>query len=779
MADDTPDRDSDFLKTARERWKLADDADAGQSEREREDLAFYADEQWPADLKLARQGQQPVSGMPAVPARPTLVINKVKEPVRQILNQERQSDIGIELVPADDFGDLGITPDDTEVTLREGLIRRIQRESKAADARTWAFSRAAIAGRGYYLVMTRYLPGKTWDQEVYVHRIYNQAGVKLDPSHEQPDGSDSDWGFVGTWVPSERYTVEFPKLADGTDNDFTDADFMGLTEEYPDWYQSEEGGKGKKAIRVVDYWYTKRTARELAILEDGTSVWTEELPDGVKPLETRTVIEKQIKFCKIGGGVHELEKTDWPGQEMPIIKVLGEELQPYDDQRRAIGMVRPSRDAQMGYNYMVSKQVETIGLTPIPPLMVDPEAISQYEAWYQVANTRTLPYLPYRTRGADGQPYSEPHRPPVDPNILPIAQSINLFDQGIKSTTAVPDPTLGNVDPTLKSGRAIREVVANAQQSTSNFMDNLARSARYEGQVINNLLYPIYGNKPGRLVRILTGEGENQTMLIGDPQEMQQSQQLQAKAAKVAKLTKDAHFNVTVKVSRSFSTRREQIQSMLGQIISADPNQMLVSGDILYKNMDIPESKQLAERMRVMLAPPIQKMLAEQESGQQPLPPQVQAQLAQLQQRVQMAEQAMQQMNQELQGKQLEQQTKVQIAQSDGQRDIQLEQIRMRTELEKARMDNAAKMYVADVQARIKGVLALHDAEHEAVAMAHEAVQNDIDRSLQQRQTAQGMAHEAALGAGQQDFDAQQTQGQQGFDAAMAQQQTESEGESV
>ena len=39
---------------------------------------------------------------------------------------------------------------------------------------------ATIAGRGYWLVNTRYVPGKTRDQEVYIHRIYNQASVLLE-----------------------------------------------------------------------------------------------------------------------------------------------------------------------------------------------------------------------------------------------------------------------------------------------------------------------------------------------------------------------------------------------------------------------------------------------------------------------------------------------------------------------------------------------------------------------------------------------------------------------
>src|SRR5689334_5023799 len=200
---------STFMKTARARFKSGDEAQTKQRQRERDDLSFYAGEQWPPDIRQARQSQQPTNGMPAVPARPTLVINKVREPVRQIQNQERASDINIELVPADDFGDLGLTPDDNEITLREGLVRRIQRESNAMDARSWAFSRATQAGTGYYRVNTTYLPGRTWDQEITVERIFNQSAVVLDPSHTQPDGSDAEWAFIGYDLTPERYKAEF------------------------------------------------------------------------------------------------------------------------------------------------------------------------------------------------------------------------------------------------------------------------------------------------------------------------------------------------------------------------------------------------------------------------------------------------------------------------------------------------------------------------------------------------------------------------------------------
>ncbi len=753
-------KDSKFLRKARARFKLADSADSKQSEREREDLAFYNDEQWPTDVQLQRQGQQPTNGMPAVPARPTLVINKIKEPVRQILNQERASDLGIQIVPADDFGDLGIIPDSTEIDLREGLVRMIQRDSHAADARSWAFSRAVIAGRGYYMVMTRYLPGKTADQEIYIHRIYNQDGVRLDPAHVHPDGSDCEFEFVGTWVPWDKFAAHYPTLADGKDNPFSDAsaeEFIGMMEAYPEWYQETgDGDNTQRAVRVTDYFYAEYTNRELSVMADGSAQWSDELTeDDEEPVDTRTVVEKVIKYCKIGGGILTLEETDWPGPDMPIVKVVGEEIQPYDDQRRSIGMVRPARAAQMGENYLISKFVETVGLTPIPALQVDPDAIDGYEAWYAVANTRSLPFLPSRTYDDQGRQLKEPHRPAIDPNILPLAQGISLFDTFIRSTTAVPDPTLGNVDPSLKSGKAINATVANAAQSTSNFLDNLSRSIRYEGQIVNNLLYPVYGTRPGRLLRLLNHDGEPKRMQIAQPpvqpmQGMPSPVQPEPEHPQV-KLTEDAHFNVIVKVTTNSEKRREQLVQTLGQIIAADPQQMMIQGDLLYKNMDVPDHKEMAERQKVVLVPQVQAYLAAKDSGQ-PIPPAAMAKIAALEHQVQQAQQLLQQLGPKAEGKQLESDTKIKI-----------EEMRQMTsageqaaETHRDREANETKLAVAELGAKVDR-LALFleerarlgmqgaDAASQASSQAHDAAMaaQEHDNAMTQQQDA--IAGQAAL----------------------------------
>lgn len=776
-------KDTDFLKTARSRFKFADETDTNQRQRERDDLAFANREQWPADIRLARQGQQPINGMPAIPSRPTLVIDNTGEPVRQVISEASSSDLGVEITPADDFGDLGIIPDDAEIKLREGLVRKIQRESQARGARMWAFDRAVKCGRGYYQILTRYLPGKTSDQEVYVHRIYNQASVLLDPSHEEPDGSDAKWAFVIVDMLWEDYATAFPKAADGHDNRLagslgeSDWDLLGL--EYPKWFRDADdtGDKDKKnrSVRVVDYWYTVSESKSLSTLNDGTSVWTDELPPedalafaGLEVIDERDVVTQSIKWAKIDGA-QVLEETDWAGPDMPIIQVLGEEIQPYDGERRSEGMIRPMRDPQMGLNFMISRQVEMVGTTPLTPLIADPDAIEGFPEWEQM-NTRVVPYGRYRSYDDQGRQLREPHRPNADPNLLPVSQSIALFSAQIEKTSRVPAARLGDIDPVTRSGKALDRLTSNSKNSTSNFMQNLLRAVRYEGQIENNLLYPIYGARPGRLVRILTGKGKSDTMLVHDaPEQMTpQDQALRQKASAVAKLTPDATFNINIKLTRDFDTREDEEHAMLGEIFGADPQTFSWYADIWFKTGHGPGAEEMAERAKVMLPPPIQMLIAAKEKGQQPPTPQE----MQLHQENEQLKQQLQKAGQIIQTKQVETQTK-------GTIDLQKTHMQETFEMQRNQRDNETKLAVAELGAKVdrlslfleeRGRLGVQmaDANEADAQRQHEVGMAHADAGTQAAATEAAQQHEVGMAHAQTGVDAQAAAAQQAHEQQQA-----------
>ena len=686
-------RTKKLLKTARDRWKLAQTADKDQRAREKADILFFNGDQWPEDIKTIRKGQDAQNGLPPVPARPMITINKTRGPVQQVLNQERQSDMGIEIVPADDFGDLDAPIDETEIHLREGLTRRIQRDSSAADARTWAFGRATIAGRGFYGVMTRYAPGKTNDQDVYVHRFYNQSCVSIDPAHEQPDGSDAEWEFVWADVPWERYKADYA-TRNGKPNrvcSYSDGDWRAAGDERPDWFVTEGDAR---TMRVGDYWYTDRTTRTLCTLADGSVEWKDELPDGVEVTDSRDVIEKTIKWCKIDGCDDDvLEETDWAGPDMPIVKVVGEELQPTDGKRREEGMVRPMREPCYGFNVMVSRWIEVIGLAPLTPVMIEEGTVEGYEAWWEAANTRTLPYLPYKKTALDGTPANPPSVPPArEPPIAAVASSVQMFDQAIQDTSGHPDVALGKVDPSVTSGRAIKALQEQATRQSNHYLDNLQRSIRYEGQIINNLLYPIYG-RPGRLARIINGEGDAETVLLHQPMIVQDGKPVPAQegqqGAKTYTLTEDAKFNVIVKVSKNFDSRREQEVAIIGDLLSQSPELMTWFGDLFFQNQDGPGHQQMADRAKVMLDPKIQQMIAAKAGGQE-IPPAVQAQLAGAQQQVQALT------------AQLQEATKPGAVETIKQHGAQaIKDMELTFQAQKTQADNETKLAVAELGAKV------------------------------------------------------------------------------
>ena len=745
--------------TNTERRKLFADwmaFEKGQQSRELEDLAFYEGEgQWPESVQDLWKGSpaddQTPTGRPMVPSSPMLTINKVREPIRHVVNEERQSDLGVEIIAADDFGS-GVSPQlAAEINTREGLVRRIQRESHAIDARIWAAERATIAGRGYYGVMSRYLPGKTNDQELYIRRFYDQGSILLDPAHEEPDGSDAEGAFVPTWVPWDQYKKEYKsragkggKRVDNRAIAMGEQDFKTLAAQRTDWFSTQNDFW---RVRVVEYWYYERQTRGLVQLKDGTLLWDDELPKGFDRdaiQDEREVIDKRVKFCLLDGYDDDdrpLDETDWPGQYIPIIKIVGEEIQPFDAQRRFEGMVRPSIDSQRGSNYMISKLVKQVGFTPNSPLMMTPQHIEGFSDMYESMAVRAWPVLYYNAFDpTSGQQLPPPTRPPVQTDIAAAASAYQIFQEAIRSTTAVPDPSLGNVDPSVRSGKGIQALALNALKATAHFGDNFQRSVIYEGRILNDLLYPIYGTRPGRKLRLYTKERESKTVAVTampQPGEMQGQQPTQAPVPtdQMAVLTKDANFAVTIKVSKNYDTRREQEASTIAEAIQSAPEVMWpVFGDLYFKYQDGPGHDEYADRAKFILRPEIQAML----SGQQGVSPQVQALTAQVQQLTAM-----------IQGKTVEQQAKIQGIQIQEQHEDARTAAEIQAGVLKTQIQATATEAVAQAKVDAENFRSYVDASEERIAklldMHLAKVSDQMTRTHEAVQNLQQQRHEVAL----------------------------------
>src|SRR6185503_51703 len=101
-----------LLEKAKRCFKLASEAWSDQRKREKEDLQFQVPEkQWQDDARRERD-RQVVNGV-VVPARPTLSITQIDQPIQLVLNQERAAHLGVNIHPLSPYAD-----DDTAEVLQ-------------------------------------------------------------------------------------------------------------------------------------------------------------------------------------------------------------------------------------------------------------------------------------------------------------------------------------------------------------------------------------------------------------------------------------------------------------------------------------------------------------------------------------------------------------------------------------------------------------------------------------------------------------------------------------
>jgi hypothetical protein len=257
----------------------------------------------------------------------------------------------------------------------------------------------------------------------------------------------------------------------------------------------------------------------------------------------------------------------------------------------------------------------------------------------------------------------------------------------MKAIVGIYDAALG-ARSNETSGRAIGMRQRESDTSTFHWMDNLSRSIRYAGRVLIDLIPAVY-DKP-RMIRVLGEDGMPKTVAINgmapeDP------------TGQVYELAR-GKYDLIVETGPSYTSKREETNVFLTEIMRANPAVTPLIMDVVAKNLDFPEAEKIAKRFRAMLPPPIQA-LEQQEGGQAALPEVLMQQIAQLQGQLQQAEGMLKQA--EVQKTQLEQ-IRLQMQQQKDQSSAQMEQQRMVLERDNEAQRTALEKYKADLEAQIK-----------------------------------------------------------------------------
>ena len=668
-----------LVKRALDRFKLCQEAESVIRKDALDDIRFYTGDQWPASIRGQRELEQ----------RPCLTVNTLKQFVNMVSNDIRQARRAAKITPVDDKADV------ETAKVIQGLVRHVERNSEAGVAYETAGGSAVKCGFGWWYLTNEYESPRSFDQEVKIKAVWNSFSIFLDPVAELPCGENAGFGFIVENMTEAAYKEKYSKTGE-----LAGLAWNSLGDKAPGWIT-------KDSCRIATYYEREFVADENLLLDTGESILGTEYEKLLakylrlgqmapwKVVKKRpTQIPKVTRY--VLNGLETLETTNWPGSQVPIIRVLGD-AEIVDGELKLMGLIHDAKDSVRMHNYMVSAEAEAIALAPKAPFIAAEGQIAGREKEWENANQRAQSVLQYKIVDVGGnKPLPPPQRSFAEPAIQAISQARIASREDIKGSIGLYDPSLGQRSNET-SGRAIEARQKQGSAVTYHFGDNLSRSIRYSTRQIVEVI-PKFYDRAGRVQRIIGEDDSQRTVVLN--KEFDEGGKKKIFDLNVGK------YDTSIDTGPSWATQRQEAVDAMMQLVQAYPQLVEVVGDLMVKNMDWPGAQQIAERLKKMVPPQLQ----DQPEGQQSqVPPQVQAQLQQLVQQVEQLSQALDQATQQLGTKQAEIEAKgaiekmkiesdERIARIDRQTRFQLEQLKSSTALMQTQAQLASREATEEIR---------------------------------------------------------------------------------
>ena len=542
--------DEGFLKRMRKRLDRSVTNESSEREKGQTDVKFInGDNQWETNTRKQRKN------------RLCLTINKLPTFLDQIDGDMRLNTPGLKIKAVDNAAD----PDTADVI--EGLIRYIQRSSRADKIHSYAGIHLSAGGRGAWRVLTDYANDESFEQEIRLSRIINAYSVYFDPAAEQDDKQDGMYMFVVTDISRDEYK-------DQHGNDPVDFEVDGT--ELANW-QTES------TVRIAEYFYKEKAEdKTIYLLKSGEVVTEKPAPEEIE--RSRKASVYKIKWAKVDGK-RILETGDIPGTMFPIVLVWGKQLC-VDGKIEARGIARHAKDAQRLYNYFRTNDAESAALQPKQPYLMPDVCVGPFKKIWDSANDENHPFLPYHVDPSypNHKPYREAPAMAAPANQV----QIQIADSEMRDTVGIQKAALGQ-ESNETSGIAITKRKQESDTGQYAFLDNLSEGICTEGRIIVGMIPKIYDTE--KQLRILGKDMKEKVININD-------------GAGIDLTT--GKYDVDISTEGSYSTQREEFQEKLAVILPhMQPEQIAVIADILFEMQDFPRADDIAERLKKLIPPEI------------------------------------------------------------------------------------------------------------------------------------------------------------------------------
>lgn len=586
-------KDDDLLADAKEAFTRCEEAESENRIAALDDLEF---------AKLSRQWPEAIRRQREIDGRPCLTINRQPAFIRQVVNEARQNRPSIKVHPVDSDAD----PETAEIY--NGLIKNIEQTSKADVAYDTSVDFAVSMGWGYFRINTDFACDDSFDLDLRIERIANPFSVYGDPMSTASDSSDWNEAFVTEILSKPAFEKKYKGA------------------EAVNW---EEDGYHKligtpwmdgQSVVIAEWWRREKVPKTILAMSDG-SVLAEDVykvqkadldKQGITVLGSRVAASHKVTQ-KVMTGAEVLERNDWAGKYIPIIPVYGDEVN-VEGKRHFRSLIRDAKDAQRMLNYWRTASTELTALAPRVPFIGPKGAFKSDAKKWASANSANHNHIEY-----DGT--VAPARQPLDSGraIGAIQEALNAQDD-MKAILGLYDPSLGLAD-SQQSGKAILAQQSRAHTSNFHFLDNLSRAIEHGGRILVDLIPTVYTGD--RMIRVLGQDQKATSVQLGGPipikgpdGQPQTDPATNLPMTRICDLSR-GKYDLTVETGPSYATRREEVTARLTELCQAFPEAAPILGDIIVKNMDIPDADKVAQRLHALLPP--QVLAAESGQEQNPL----------------------------------------------------------------------------------------------------------------------------------------------------------------
>ena len=618
--------DEEVFLEAKERLRIAMQAESENRAQGMEALEFRDGHQWPQDLYNERSMNK----------RPALTLNHTNTFCRRVVNNMRQQRPRIKVHPVGDGADIPVAQ------VIEGLIRHIEINSQASVAYDTAGESAVNIGWGYMRVLTEYVDEKSFDQEIKIGAVRNTFTGYIDPASVRPDGSDMDW-FMFTFKMKradynrkykDKENIQFIQSGGGDD----------LTE----WETKEE-------IRLCEYFRINKVKSTLYRLTNGMDMLKEDMRTLQPELNavnatiakdergreiSRPSYRRQVERFVLNGR-EVVEKSVLPGKYIPVVRCEGNVLDLNGRVRRK-GMIKDLMDPARMYNVWRTYETEILALSPKAPFIGPAGFMNGHPEWATANQTphSALEYEPTYLENPDGSKVPLPAPKRSDPIQVPagFVQAAQGAQQDLMAIAGMPHEPNQDTPGTVVSGLALKRREALSDIGHFQYYDNQTQAIAQVGRICLDYI-PVYYST-ARMQRIVGEDGVPSMVGINQPQASTSAASPAAALAPdtaVAKVKNDltvGRYDVVMDTGPGYETKRlEGAEAMIDLLKTplAEPIAK-VGADLVVRNMDFAGSGDLADRLMPMNPQGMQKVVESLPKEAKGIVTAMQQQMAQLQQ---------------------------------------------------------------------------------------------------------------------------------------------------